>query len=52
MSEHGGHTLSRVEVKYTDVLIWAGGGDVETWRVNLHLRRTKEEGVNTCDLKA
>lgn len=41
MSEHGRHTLSRVEVKYTDVLIGTGGGDVETRRVDLHLRRTE-----------
>lgn len=42
MSEHGGHTLSRVEVKYADVLIGTGGGDVETRRVDLHLRRTED----------
>lgn len=42
MSEHGGHTLSRVEVKDADVLIGTGGGDVETRRIDLHLRRTED----------
>lgn len=37
VSEHGGHALSGVEVKYADVLVWTGGGDVETWGIDLDL---------------